>query len=367
VTVDEMDLVRQALETTPWDPEAYERARTTLRAAMTEAGPRPQPAPAPEVVPLRGRGLPAAGHRRLGPRGKAGLGAGIAAVAAGVAVALAVTSTPATPHPTAQTRPAPQAAVLNSKLVTLAARISAATGAQPGNASLIIETQVIGGKTMQVVYALYTDSGKLYPGGDKQTLMTAVAQHANLADGSDVRAVAAARYAAAGNLATGRVRMVDATPNDFFLSLAARKKIWQAGAAARQTLMREKGIKTPLEMPTGQALQSQINNSLWTNSTDALNWAGGDPEIRAGVLRLLSTIPEVTVANSTTGGQPTLTITAGPALFGGGQDEVLTINATTGLPVSSVEPAAQGVPRSVTTYQVSRVTLANIAAGKFGA
>jgi hypothetical protein len=48
-----------------------------------------------------------------------------------------------------------------------------------------------------------------------------------------------------------------------------------------------------------------------------MSWGRGDPEIREGVLRLLSTIPQVTVANSTTGGQPTLTITAGLAPFGG--------------------------------------------------
>ena len=182
--------------------------------------------------------------------------------------------------------------------------------------------------------------------------------------GADFRAVAAARYAATGNLATARVRMVDATPNDFFLSLAARKKIWAQGAAARQALMREKGIKTPLKMPTGKALQEHIDNSLWINSTDALNWAGGDPAIRAGVLRLLSAIPEVTVAKSTTHGQPTLTITAGPAVFGGDGNEVLTVNATTGLPVSSVS-TTPGVATGVETYQVSRVTLASIKAGKF--
>src|SRR6202034_2833380 len=113
--------------------------------------------------------------------------------------------------------------------------------------------QTIGGKGMQVVYGLYTDNGKLYSGDDKQTLMTAVAQHSNLADGADFRAMAAARYAASGDLGTARGRMVNATPNDFFLSFAARKKIWEAGAAARQAVMRAKGIKTPLEMPTGKA------------------------------------------------------------------------------------------------------------------
>jgi hypothetical protein len=303
----------------------------------------------------------ARGHRALRQRRRRLAGvAGTVAVGA-VAVALAATSAlqPAAPAGSASRAPA-----ANSKLVALAARIAASDGSQPGNASLEIVKETIGGRLMQVYYGLYTDSGELYSGAGKQTLMTAVAQHANQAAGADFRAVAAARYAATGDLATARVRMVDATPNDFFLSLAARKKIWAQGAAARQALMRAKGIKTPLKMPTGKALQEQINNSLWTNSTDALNWAGGDREIRAGVLRLLSAIPEVTVANSTTHGQPTLTVTAGPAVFGGAGDEVLTVNATTGLPVSSVS-TTPGVPAGVETYQVSRVMLASIEAGKF--
>jgi hypothetical protein len=303
------------------------------------------------------------GHRALGQRRRRRrrlAGAAGTVVAGAVAVVLTVTSAA---RPVAPARPAAQAVTADSKLMTLAARISASANSQPGNASLEIVTQTIGGKLMQVYYGLYTDTGELYSGSDKQTLMMAVADHANQADGADFREVAAARYAAAGGLAAARVRMVDATPNDFFLSLAARKKIWAAGAAARQALMRAKGIKTPLEMPTGNALQEEINNSLWTNSTDALNWAGGDPEIRAGVLRLLSTIPEVTVANSTTDGQPTLTITAGPAVFGGSGEEVLTVNATTGLPVSIVS-TAPGVPTAVETCRVSQVTLADIEAGK---
>jgi hypothetical protein len=357
VSTDEMDLARQALDVTPWRPEAYEQARTALLVAMAESGPEAAP------VPIRGRGSSPAGDRRrrpLGTRGRVGLGAGIAAVAA-AALVLVGTSTS---QPAAPASSASQAHAANSKLVTLAARISASVGSQPGNASLEVVQNTVGGKVMQVYFGLYTDSGKLYSGDDKQTLVTAVARQENQADAADVREAAAARYAATGDLTTARIRMINATPNDFFLSFAARKKIWAAGAAARQALMREKGIKTPLQMPTGKVLQGQISNSLWINGTDALNWAGGDPEIRAGVLRLLSTIPGVTVASSTTHGQPTLTITAGPAVFGGTGNEVLTVNATTGLPVSSVS-TTPGVSAGVETYQVSRVTLASIKAGKF--
>jgi hypothetical protein len=351
VNVDEMDLVSQLQDAEPLGLDAYERARSTLRAAMAEAR------PVPEEAPVRGfsRGRT---HRR---RTFVGIGTGIAAVAAGVAVVLVATAAPQSAPSAVSASKAPAA---TSPLVTLAARITASASPLPGNASLEIVDHISGGKVWDAYYGLFTDGGELYSGDNKQTLMTAIAQHSNQASSNDSLEAAAARYAVTGDLATARVRMVDATPNDFFLSLAAREKIWNEGAAAREALMREKGMKTPLKMPTGQALQDQINNSLWTNGTDALNWAGGDPEIRAGVLRLLSTIPEVTVAKSTTDGQATLTITAGPAVFGGDGNEVLTVNASTGLPVSTVSTST-GVPTATETYQVSRVTLANIEAGKF--
>ena len=232
--------------------------------------------------------------------------------------------------------------------MTLAAHISATAASHPGDASLQIVRQTIGGRLMQVYYGLYTSSGKLYSGDDKRTLIRAVARHDDQADGTDFREVAAARDAATGNLAAARKQMINATPNDFFGSLAQRKKIWAAGAKARRALLRAKGIKAPLKMPTGKVLREQIDNSLWTNSTDALNWAGGDPKIRAGVLRLLSTIGAVTVTKSTTDGLPTLTITAGPAVFGGAGNEVLTVSAATGLPVRSLS-TAPGAPPGVET------------------
>jgi hypothetical protein len=307
-----------------------------------------------EAIGLRARQR----HRRgLALRGATAAGAAVLA-AGGLLAAVHGTGGTAAGH-TASRAPA-----VNSKLMSLAALIKARSGPLPGNASLVIEKQVIGGKPMQVGYGLYTDSGDMYSGDDRQTLVAAVAQHADLADFTNAREIAAARYAAVGDLPTARVRMVNALPNDFFLSFAARKKIWEEGAAARQALMREKGIKTPLKMPTGKALQDEIDNNLWTASTIALSWGAGDPQIREGVLRLVSTIPEVTVTDSSTGGQPTLTITAGPAVFGGDGEQVLTINARTGMPIGSVV-TGRGMPTSVETFRVSRVTLADIKAGKF--
>jgi hypothetical protein len=362
VNVDEMDLARQALDVTPWRPEEYERARAVLRGVMAESG------SAEQTAPGRGRRSSGAPRRRrtLSGRGKAGIGAGIAAVAAAAAVVLASTSTPP-PAPSARASAASPGSSARpaSKLATLAAFIEASSAAQPGNASLEIARQVNGGKLMQVVYALYTDSGRLYLGDDKQTLMAEVARQENQADFTNSRELAAARYAATGNLAAAVKQMVSALPNDYYDSLAERKAIWAKGSAARAAIEKEKGMKTPIVMPTGKLLQQDIDNTLWTASTIVLSWGAGDPQIRVGVLRLLSTLPEVTVVDSKTDGQPTLTITAGPALFGAGSgDQVLTVSAKTGVPVSSVESGG-GLSTAVETDQVSRVTLAAIEAGKF--
>jgi hypothetical protein len=370
-----MDLVSQALDVTPWRPEAYERARTVLREAMAESGPLPEAAPVPAAAPARGRGLSRVRNRRrgtLGARGKVGIGAGVAAVAAGLAVALAATSAP---QPAAPAASASHAPAVGSNLVSLAARITASSGPLPGNASLIIQTTRLGSKPPLVSYNLYTDSGAYYAGDNKSSLMWEIAHHGNADDGTDARQVAAASYAATGDLSAARVRMAIATGNSLGLGLspAARQKIYDAGRAQAEEIIKEKGAKItlPANPPTGKALQSQVDNMVWINSVAALTEGGGSPQVRAGVLRLLSTISGVTVADSVTGGQPTLTLTAGPEAFGGAGKNVVVIDARTGMPISSwsgdLPPGMNGqpTPSSMTTYQVSRVTLAAVEAGKF--
>ena len=123
---------------------------------------------------------------------------------------------------------------------SLLATFSASGVSQPGNASLEILRHIIGGQLRDTFYGLYTDSGKLYSGDGKRTLVAAIAQHANLATIYDSRVQAAARYAATGDLATARARMIDATPPDAFIGRAAQKT-------------------TPIR----QALQDQINNGTY--------------------------------------------------------------------------------------------------------
>lgn len=278
-------------------------------------------------------------------------------------------------RPVASSKSPSRAPALDSSLVSLAAFIRASSGPLPGNASLIVTTQTIGGKQMEVLYNLYTDSGDYYVGDTKQGLKAAVDQHENIAYGYDARQVAGARYAATGDLAAARMRMANVTPNDLGLGLspAARKKIWDKARVQADQTLKEKGANftVPVNPPTGKALQSDVDNLVWMDSIDALTEGGGDPQVREGVLRLLSTISGLTVVKTTTEGQATLTLTAGPEVFGGAGKNVVVIDAKTGMPISSwtgdLPPGTHGqpTPSSMTTYQVSRVTVTDIEAGKF--
>ena len=97
------------------------------------------------------------------------------------------------------------------------------------------------------------------------------------------------------------------------------------------------------------------------------------------MLRLVSALPGITVTQGTVDGQPTLTLTAGPAELGyattgraakfdpdsgPANQEAITINADTGIPVQIATGTAGKVTGTI-SYVVTRVNLADIAAGKF--
>ncbi|GAA1266561.1 hypothetical protein Psi02_08180 [Planotetraspora silvatica] len=363
--VDEMDLVSQLKEAAPLRSEAYERARMTLRSAMTEAEPAQvhEMAPVPGAAPMRRKSSSRTRNHRLGFLGKVGIGAGIGALAAAAAIVIVAPSTPQPGAPVGSTSQGPTG---NIKLVSLATDIKASDGSLSGDASLVVNAQTVNGRSPYVTYSLYTDSGEYYVTDTQSALPAAIAGHDNLAEDVNAREVAAARFAATGDLDAARKQMVNATPNPFGLGLspAEQKAAWDKALAEEARILKQKGVTTPPKRPTGKALQDLINNRVWIFSVDALSRGAANPKIRAGVLRLISTIPDVTVKDSTTGGQPTLTLTAGPALFGGSDVQVLTIDAKTGMPIRSEVGALGKKPSSVTTYKASRVTVADVKAGK---
>ena len=83
------------------------------------------------------------------------------------------------------------------------------------------------------------------------------------------------------------------------------------------------------------------------------------------MLRLLSTLPEVTVRSADINGEAMLTLTARAPALPANYQETLTINGTTGVPIGFAGGAPGHRPDVTATYRVSRVTVAAIAAGRF--
>jgi hypothetical protein len=105
------------------------------------------------------------------------------------------------------------------------------------------------------------------------------------------------------------------------------------------------GVKPTLIEPASSkplTLRQQTDNEIWSNSLDALNYGAGNPLIRAGVLRLLSTVPGVAVTQTTTDRQSTLTLAETWQSPSGPTQEMLVINASTGLPVATMERQPEG-------------------------
>jgi hypothetical protein len=365
-----MDLVSQLKDAAPLRPEAYQRARAVLRAAMAEPGTvRVLGTTSQEgttmTTPVQDKGFTPATKRRrkIGMAGRVGIGAGVgvAAAAAAIAFVVASSSTGGTVPPVATAGAATASApAAGSALVNLAAYIKA-NSHSTGDAWLVISTQVHGTKTMQVLYTLYTDSGAIYSGYSVNDIKHAIAHHQDQSSsGGYAPLVKAAILAATSSPAQGRTTMLEAAGDPLVgLSPAAQKTVWDKGEAAAQKIIKEKGGKEKPEPYSPQAVQQHFDNYLWTYSTEALSAGDGNPLVREGVLRLLSTISGVSVVRSMTDGEATLTITAGPTVFQGHGNEVLTIDAKTGMLVKDVSNTP-GTSTAYTTYQSSRVTTAHL-------
>ncbi|MFG2004438.1 hypothetical protein ACGFNU_35325 [Spirillospora sp. NPDC048911] len=335
--VDEMDLLRDLKEAEPLRPRAFEDARAVLRTAMAErAAPRPKP-------------QTRWGKRRIMAFSAAAL---VAASAAGVLVATS-TSTP----DKAPVKAAPSTA--NPILAKLVADITPLRANAPGDATLEIRNQSPASDRLgDNGIGLFTDDGTYYWGVDKKALRRAIIRR----DGGDdmfKRDIAVALYAVKGDINTARARM--AVSN---LAPGTNPDPERAKIEKLKGLAKARGEKyVPPKPPTPQQQKEITDNHIWTNAVDALIAAPENPQVRAGVLRIMATMPNVKVTKTTTAGRPTLTLvdswpTAGKIV------EKLVINARTGHPVA-LTSSGSDMPSRTTYYHTSRVTLADVSAGKF--
>ncbi|MEW2428763.1 hypothetical protein AB0877_12170 [Micromonospora sp. NPDC047644] len=306
-------------------------------------------------------------RRGIGIAGRWGIGAGVGVAAAAAVVAVVLTSSATGGMEAGKDSSAAASgsttvdgSAEHAPLMTLAGSIKTVTPAA-GDAWLVKATQVHGTKTMQVVYTLYTDGHAIYTGSSVKDIKRAIVrQQDQMTDGGYAPLLEAAVAAAESSPADGRTLMLKAAEDPLVgLDPAAQKAVWDKQQADAQVIIKQKGGKVEPKLYSPQAVQRHFDNALWTYSTQALSAGDGNTQVRAGVLRLLSTISAVSVENSTTHGKATLTITAGPEVFGGEGSEVLTIDALTGMLVKDVS-TVPGLPRASTTYESSRVTTAEL-------
>ncbi|MFI6257835.1 hypothetical protein ACIBCL_17285 [Micromonospora zamorensis] len=379
---DELDLVGALGSAEPLRPEAYQRARAVLRAAMADPGTvRLLGAISAEDTTMEATSTmetttttrdhessPAIQRRRrIGIAGRLGIGAGVG-VAAAAAVVAVVLNSPATggieagkdSSAATSSSTTVDGSAERAPLMTLAGSIKTVTPSA-GDAWLVKATQVHGTKTMQVVYTLYTDDHAIYTGNSVKDIKRAIARHQDqMTDGGYAPLLKAAVAAADSSPADGRTQMLKAAKDPLVgLDPAAQKAVWDKQQASAQVIIKQKGGNAKPKPYSPQAVQRHFDNALWTYSTQALSAGDGNTQVRAGVLRLLSTISGVSVKNSTTHGKATLTITASPEVFGGEAGEVLTIDATTGMLVKDIS-TVPGLPQASTTYESSRVTKADL-------
>ncbi|GAA2142896.1 hypothetical protein [Actinomadura napierensis] len=338
--VDEMDLMRDLKDVEPVRPRAFEEARAALRTAMAVDE-------APEAKPAPRRRARWSGRRTVG----AGAAALVAAAAAGVLVATSASSPGKAP-----VKAAPPAAAANPILAELAADITPLQAKVTGDATLEIRNQSPTSSKLRFNgIGLYTDDGTYYWGNDKSSLRRAVMKSAG--DETFKRGVTVALYAAKGDITTARARMENA-------NLAPGANPDQGERAKTEKLKavaKARGEKyVPPKPPTPERQKEIADNHIWMNSIGALLASPENPQVRAGVLRILATMPKVRVTKTTTAGQPTLTLVDS---WSDGR-ETLIIKAGTGQPVALLSEA-QGTKPSMTYYHNSRVRIADVKAGKF--
>ncbi|MEO6088951.1 MAG: hypothetical protein ABIQ18_38150 [Umezawaea sp.] len=344
--MDEMDLMKNMRDVPSPSPEAYDRARTALHTAMAE--------PVDTVVRPK--------------RWMSWTKVSVAAVSAAAVAAAVVIGTTGGNAPAGPSDAAPQV-VVESPLVKLASAVKAA-GTLPGEASLIVNTKLLPDGP-HLYYTVYTDQGQVFTGDSPQSLAVTVAKGAaEPASPFNAKVIAAARLAANGDVEKAKVDMITAAGNALGVGLspAEADKAWAQAMAEAEETFRQAGKKVP-NRPTGEELENRINNHLFSNTTHALYIAASDAEVRAGVLKLLATMKDVTIGKTDVDGQAALTLTAAPAIQGGDTTYVLTVNADNGLPIRSegipVKDAAEPSKPWVVDYKTARVTLADVAAGKF--
>jgi hypothetical protein len=238
------------------------------------------------------------------------------------------------------------------------AKLSAEVGQMeplPGDATLIQRHHTFADGRTHDGADLYLDNGNYYYGDTRTQLRRALRRHELQDSGFATRSVAVAVAVADGSLdlATARVRMANA-PLD-----PDAKPADPVDVAAAEAAIAEKRKAAAAANTKPMDPEALIDSHAWSSSFDAIMAGGSRPDVRAGVLALLATIPGVAVSETEVQGRAALLLRA--KVFGDGYEEQLWIDAKTGIPLRFVGTYPNQTPGVVMAYKVTRVSVADLA------
>jgi hypothetical protein len=242
-----------------------------------------------------------------------------------------------------------------------------------GDATLVLRTQKYPDGSSITGADLYADNGNYYYSPAFSGLASAIRSGETVNTGAsdaEVRDIAAAKAALTGPIEVARQQMSVANfdpgvkPQSASKTMAELAKRSPALAAALGKRLRE--VKANASEQNIKPEMTQENSMIWDNSMDALTAGAGDPQVRAGVLKLLATIPQIVVTQSTLGGQPTLVLSAALLSSKAGiYQEQLILNADSGVPVKFIGGNVGQTPGVTVDYSISRVTVSSIKNGTY--
>lgn len=241
-----------------------------------------------------------------------------------------------------------------------------------GNATLVLRRQTYPNSPEIDGADPYADNGNYYYSPTLACLPAVIQQNETVTIGSadsEQRDIAAANAALSEPIDQARQQMSVANfdPNvkpNSVSPTAAQNALKNAPAQIRQKLEQ---IQTRNQQDNLHSVISQEDGMIWDNGMDALRAGAGNPQVRAGVLKLFATIPQISTSTGTLNGQQTLDVTASLLSSNSGlYQEQLVLNASTGVPLEMIG-GNQGQTPSVTVYYtVTRTTLDAVENGSAG-
>jgi hypothetical protein len=241
-----------------------------------------------------------------------------------------------------------------------------------GNATLVLRRQTYPNSAEIDGADLYADNGDYYYSPSLSGLPAVIQQNETVNLGSadsEQRDIAAANAALTEPIDQARQQMSVASfdPNvkpKWISPAQAPDAAENVPAAVRQKLEQ---IQAQDKQDNLHSVISQEDGMIWDNGMDALTAGAGNPQVRAGVLKLFATIPEITSSTGTLNGQQTLDVTASLLSSNSGlYQEQIVLNAETGVPLEMIG-GNQGQTPSVTVYYtITRTTVAGVENGSGG-